>query len=356
MQTPNTSTRQQRKGKKRQKTQKVNNDLWVFYEENTTNVPDIVLQDYYQFYDNAIFLDEITTSLPTANTETLATTSTYAPLATDTSKLAIVVGGTLALGGIALVATRGNSQKNTDAPFKLPPPKPIAPPIPKPNLETNIKINEINVVNQASAAGNIIISGTLHVSDTTAKTSIDLMLGNQKITPTSPIDIVGQTWQTTIQGSILANYQNQTLTAILTANNNNNNTQSKTVSTNKHYVVDVIPPTDTLILDEVLGDNILNKADLDQPTHTISGRLLIDDSKLQAIAIIVNGNSYPAAITNDRYQAPINTNDLAADNAVIVHATLIDKAGNTTLLSQTQHYTIDDIPPKIQSRYFEPDR
>lgn len=319
-------------------------------------MPDIVLQDYYQFYDNAIFLDEITTSLPTANTETLATTSTYAPLATDTSKLAIVVGGTLALGGIALAATRGNSQKNTDAPFKLPPPKPIAPPIPKPNLETNIKINEINVVNQASAAGNIIISGTLHVSDTTAKTSIDLMLGNQKITPTSPIDIVGQTWQTTIQGSILANYQNQTLTAILTANNNNNNTQSKTVSTNKHYVVDVIPPTDTLILDEVLGDNILNKADLDQPTHTISGRLLIDDSKLQAIAIIVNGNSYPAAITNDRYQAPINTNDLAADNAVIVHATLIDKAGNTTLLSQTQHYTIDDIPPKIQSRYFEPDR
>lgn len=386
------------------KTVKVDDDLWVFDEANTGTNPDVVLSDYYHFYDTAVFADVINTvaqtatqlqintqvatqlpaELPVATQTAQASTATYTPYVAGSSKMLLGLGGLLA-GGVAIASLSKNDAKDdhsttsattppiippvtvTPPPVSTPTPPtstpvtPNIPPTPVPPVPTittkpvspintvntnapltaSIDIDPINAINQAQKSSEVVITGSLSVSDPKAKAVISLSLGSLVINPV--ITVENNRWQTVIDGKILAdNDGKHTLTATLNASNG---TAQKTATATESYIVDTVLPTGTLTLDKVLGDNLLNANDVRQDTHILTGTVKTDEM-LSDLSVIVNNKTYKTTLTNNQYQAVVNTSDLTKDNHVTAKATLSDSAGNTTTLSQSWQYTIDTTPPK----------
>ena len=133
-------------------------------------------------------------------------------------------------------------------------------------------------------------------------------------------------------------------------------------------------PTDTLTaqisIDPVLGNNIINNQQAQQPTTTITGTVTaVSSSTVNAgeiVTLTVNGNNYFGTVIQNQttgaltYSIPVNTSDLVANgtaHAISVSVTMTDTGGNTsashatstasdtpTLDTLTAHITIASVP------------
>lgn len=386
------------------RTQKVGKDLWVFEETNLGATPDVILSDYYEFFEMPVFSDVSVADLSyqaVADVATTATTASYTPFLASLPKAALAIGG-LAAGGVAIASARSDNDKNTQdntqnttdtavAPVTpptttpttpettpptttqpvtpttpvppattqpttpVPPVTPTPPPtvptvpvVPVPNppanaaLTATIDIDPISAINKAAKDGNVTISGNISVSDSSAKTDIVLTLGNKTITPTS-IVINGNRWQAVVDGKLLATKEgNSTLKATLTASKGS---ETKTVADTEEYTVDTVAPTGELVLNQVLGDNLLNNADMSQDVQVLTGTYATNET-LKELVVEVNGVSYTAQAKNGTYEASVKTDDLIKGTNVTAKATFTDSAGNLTSIEKTQTYQIDQEPPQ----------
>ena len=104
----------------------------------------------------------------------------------------------------------------------------------------------------------------------------------------------------------------------------------------------------TVTINTLAGDNVLNAAEAQKPTTTVSGTVAGDVHIGDSVQVVVNGQTLetPVIALPFRngvlgYQLEVNTSDLMADPHVKVSVTGVDAAGNSQLATVEQTLTID---------------
>ena len=140
--------------------------------------------------------------------------------------------------------------------------------------------------------------------------------------------------------------------------NNPGEPNTKTIET------DTITPADnhknSISINVISGDDIINKSESEQPITKITGSLSSEDVKnggtLNSITVEVNGVKYEVPSQNIiqtsngefTYSVDVKTSDLVSDNNVIATSNITDKAGNSADIGTNRHYDVDIVAPKIE--------
>ncbi|MDO5650874.1 MAG: Ig-like domain-containing protein [Moraxella sp.] len=331
----------------------VEDDLWVYFEDNLTQIPDVIFHGYEEFLPaiNA-------TAMPVANTlpaveMVSATTQASANAAGVSSFLGKALLGTAAIGGGVAIASSGgskstdtptsnNANNNTNSNTNTGTTTPVTPTSP---ITASLTIDPISTVNKQASEDNITITGTLSVSNAT-NTTVSVTVNGTSHTAT----ITGNTWQVDVVGTALAHAQGtQTITAKITASNSTDATSN---TANTSYTVDTIAPAATVVLNDILGshnvNNLLNKADMDKGEITITGTVnnLAGADTLNRVILTIDGKTYDTTITGTSYSAVIKTAELVNASSITATATVTDAVGNVQTTSNTpKTYTIDTTAP-----------
>ncbi|WP_259755145.1 Ig-like domain-containing protein [Pseudomonas sp. GCEP-101] len=149
------------------------------------------------------------------------------------------------------------------------------------------------------------------------------------------------TWKVDVAGSDLAAETN--IHATLVAHDDAGNLNS--VSADRAYTVDTVPPVATLSIDDVTSDNILNTDESTKP-QTISGKASGEFMANDVVSFTLNGTTYSAAVAADgKWSLVVAGADLAQETNI--HATLVahDAAGNSANVVADHPYTVNVTPP-----------
>ena len=109
---------------------------------------------------------------------------------------------------------------------------------------------------------------------------------------------------------------------------------------------DLIPPTVSIALDPITSDDVINRAEANSGTITLTGTVggdvrVGDAITLNIGGVIYNGNVIQLANGNLGFSIDVSSSNLAANNNVIATVTSADDAGNVASATTDRPYIVD---------------
>ncbi|WP_282340859.1 retention module-containing protein [Pseudomonas sp. PS02288] len=109
---------------------------------------------------------------------------------------------------------------------------------------------------------------------------------------------------------------------------------------------DLIPPTVSIALDPITSDDVINRAEANSGTITLTGTVggdvrVGDAITLNIGGVVYNGNVIQLANGNLGFSIDVSSSNLAANNNVIATVTSSDEAGNVASATTDRPYTVD---------------
>ncbi|PZP26644.1 retention module-containing protein [Pseudomonas kuykendallii] len=109
---------------------------------------------------------------------------------------------------------------------------------------------------------------------------------------------------------------------------------------------DLIPPAVSIALDPITSDDVINRAEANSGTITLTGTVggdvrVGDAITLNIGGVVYNGNVIQLANGNLGFSIDVSSSNLAANNNVIATVTSADNAGNVASATTDRPYTVD---------------
>lgn len=210
------------------------------------------------------------------------------------------------------------------------------------------KIAGDNVLNISEAEGTVTVSGK--VTDVADGESVLVSCGCESCGTVNWIDI----WTKVKDGGFSVDFSGADMKtgnynivkASVTSADDAGNTA--TAETSQSYTRDLQAPDVAVSIDVIAGDDVLNRAERAQTTHTVSGTVtgVQPDERISSVTVRVNGADYAAEVNGNGYRADIPAGQLAAASEVAVRAEVIDAAGNVGTAEHTRSY-LNAVPAPV---------
>ncbi len=210
------------------------------------------------------------------------------------------------------------------------------------------KIAGDNVLNISEAEGTVTVSGK--VTDVADGESVLVSCGCESCGTVNWIDIWTKVkdggFSVDFSGADMKNGNYNIVKASVTSADEAGNTA--TAETSQSYTRDLQAPEVAVSIDAVAGDDVLNRAERAQTTHTVSGTVtgVQPDERISSVTVSVNGTDYAAEVNGNDYRADIPTDRLAAANEVAVRAEVVDTAGNIGTAERSRSY-LNAVPAPV---------
>ncbi len=202
------------------------------------------------------------------------------------------------------------------------------------------KIAGDNVLNIREAEGAVTVNGK--VTDVADGESVLVSCGCESCGTVNWIDIWTKVkdggFSVDFSGADMKNSNYNIVKASVTSADEAGNTA--TAETSQSYTRDLQAPEVAVSIDAVAGDDVLNRAERAQTTHTVSGTVtgVQAGEQIRSVTVSVNGADYAAEVNGNGYRADIPAGQLAAANEVAVRAEVVDAAGNIGTAEHTRSY------------------
>ncbi|CAM3304688.1 Ig-like domain-containing protein [Zobellia roscoffensis] len=216
------------------------------------------------------------------------------------------------------------------------------PTLPVPVLDID-DITADNILNAAEAGADVAVTGTVS-GDFNDGDTVTLTVDGTDYTGT--VDALGA-YSIDVPGSKLAADADTTVDASVTTTDTAGNSASATDT--QLYSVDTTLPVPVLEIDDITADNILNAAEAGADvavTGTVSG----DFNDGDTVTLTVDGTDYTGTVDAlGAYSIDVPGSKLAADTDTTVDGsvTTTDTAGNSTTITETKVYVVDEEEPIV---------
>ena len=194
-----------------------------------------------------------------------------------------------------------------------------------------------NVVNAAEVRGAIVVTGAVD-GDFAAGDGVTLTLGAESYATAVAAD---GTWSAVLPGDVLASAS--AITATVAAADAAGNAAS--ASAELGYVVDVAPPTPSIALDAVSGDDVLNAVEASRRvpvTGTVAGEFRAGDE----VRVLLDGAEYVGTLDAEgRFAIDLPGAALALAERVGARVSTADDAGNAAEASTSRAFAVDVTRP-----------
>ncbi|WP_036153760.1 Ig-like domain-containing protein [Maribacter forsetii] len=214
--------------------------------------------------------------------------------------------------------------------------------LPVPVLEID-DITADNILNAAEAGADVAVTGTVSGDFNTGDT-VTLTVDGTDYTGT--VDAAGD-YSIDVPGSKLAADADTTVDGSVTTIDTAGNSASATDT--QLYSVDTTAPIPVLEIDDITADNILNAAEAGADvavTGTVSG----DFNDGDTVTLTVDGTDYTGTVDAlGAYSIDVPGSKLAADADTTVDGsvTTTDTAGNSTTITESKVYVVDEEEPIV---------
>ncbi|WP_244925498.1 Ig-like domain-containing protein [Kushneria marisflavi] len=198
-----------------------------------------------------------------------------------------------------------------------------------------------DVINASEAGQDVAITGQAG-GDAVAGDTVTVSVGGQTYTTT-----VGQNgaFSVAVPGSVLAAAGAGSVSASVSHADVAGNIGS--AETTRDYTVDAAPPTLSITLDTIAGDNIVNAEEAGQTipvTGTVSGEYAVGD----VVTLTVGDQSYTGAVNADgTFSINVPGSQLAQNSAISAEVSHTDVAGNLGSANTAVSYGVDTDAPIV---------
>ncbi|KAE9534663.1 hypothetical protein A1D25_00265 [Ursidibacter arcticus] len=209
---------------------------------------------------------------------------------------------------------------------------------PAPIISFN-KITEDNIINRAESITKIEVSGT--VQNARNGDTLVLQIGEAKY----PTTIENGQFNTPVSGLALANHRSISATIQDAKGNLTDYQQSHS------YKVQTLLPTPSLDLDDITGDNVINKAEAaGKITITGIAQNIADNTEIIVACgcpMCASQKELTTTVKNGKFSVEFDGSDLVADGHHIITArvTVTDEAGNVAESTDMQSYSLALVDP-----------
>ncbi|WP_308034730.1 Ig-like domain-containing protein [Neisseria dentiae] len=210
------------------------------------------------------------------------------------------------------------------------------------------KIAGDNVLNISEAEGTVTVSGK--VTDVADGESVLVSCGCESCGTVNWIDIWAKVkdggFSVDFSGADMKTGNYNIVKASVTSADDAGNTA--TAETSQSYTRDLQAPDVAVSIDVIAGDDVLNRTERAQTTHTVLGTVtgVQPDERISSVTVSVNGVDYAAEVNGNGYRADIPAGQLAAASEVAVRAEVIDAAGNVGTAEHTRSY-LNAVPAPV---------
>ncbi|MCL9685883.1 Ig-like domain-containing protein, partial [Legionella maioricensis] len=195
-----------------------------------------------------------------------------------------------------------------------------------------------DVINQQEANGQVAVTG--HAGgDAQVGDTVTLVVNGVQYSGTVT---TGNVFSINVQGSDLA--ADSSVHASITTYDAAGN--SGTATTIAPYTVDTTTPVSTLVLDSITADDVINQQEASGQV-AITGHAGGDAKVGDTVTLVLNGVQYTGTLVSGNvFSINVQGSDLVADADKTISAsiTTTDAAGNTSVATATEAYTINAIP------------
>ncbi|MGX2974659.1 Ig-like domain-containing protein [Ursidibacter arcticus] len=209
---------------------------------------------------------------------------------------------------------------------------------PAPIISFN-KITEDNIINRAESITKIEVSGT--VQNARNGDTLVLQIGEAKY----PTTIENGQFNTPVSGLALANHRSISATIQDAKGNLTDYQQSHS------YKVQTLLPTPSLDLDDITGDNVINKAEAaGKITITGIAQNIADNTEVIVACgcpMCASQKELTTTVKNGKFSVEFDGSNLVADGHHIITArvTVTDEAGNVAESTDMQSYSLALVDP-----------
>ncbi|MBN6710167.1 Ig-like domain-containing protein [Haemophilus haemoglobinophilus] len=202
-----------------------------------------------------------------------------------------------------------------------------------------------NIINQQESQNNVTLSGRISNVKEGDKVQVRINIGNEVLEAT----VDNGHYSVSVDGNKLVSHP--PLEAVLSITDKFGNTTTKNIQ--HQYDVDTAITSPTIQIAPINQGNSLNQQQ-SLSAVTISGTLTLDsdiDLARTKVTVIVHGESYPATINGNHWQAVVPGHKLAkaqGENTVSVKVVATDDAGNTVENTAVTTYQVDTIAPTAE--------
>nr|WP_326490015.1 Ig-like domain-containing protein [Pectobacterium versatile] len=196
-----------------------------------------------------------------------------------------------------------------------------------------------NVINASESGQTIAVTGKVD-NEVKAGDAITVKVGTETYQTTVNTD--GKTWSVNVPGSVLA--ANGDISASVTTRDTAGNVT--TANTSHTYGVDTVAPTESISIDNVTSDNVINATESGQ-TIAVTGKVDNDVKAGDAVTVKVGTETYQTTVNADGKTWSVNVPGavLAANGDISASVTTRDAAGNVTTVNANHTYGVDTVAP-----------
>ncbi|MTJ91242.1 MAG: Ig-like domain-containing protein, partial [Desulfovibrio sp.] len=269
-----------------------------------------------------------------------------------------LVDGLNSLGGLDLQldgGAAGQGAQFTTATVPLAAAAPVDTTPPQVAITLNLTTaNGDKVLNIAEAASekSVTLSGIVTVSTDTASipNTVELKLGNITLGNATLTHNADGTYSYTLEvdGAMFKNSTVQEVTTSITVADAAGNTA--TAQAHDSFTQDTEAPAANITINVIAGDDVMNKAESEQPNTAISGTVSGDVKVGDTVTLTVNGHEYTTKVVDLGngvlgYQASVSSADLISDHTIDARVVTYDEAGNPGVATATRGIGVDVTPP-----------
>ncbi|WP_162618000.1 Ig-like domain-containing protein, partial [Salinicola halophilus] len=195
-----------------------------------------------------------------------------------------------------------------------------------------------DIVNRSESQGPLVLTGK-GGGDAAPGDAVTITIGE---TAYSAVLDDNLTFSITVPGSLLVGNESATVTLTHTQGD-----VTVTATTTRPYGVDIDPPSPTVQLDAIAGDDIVNAAESNQPI-VLSGVAGGDAAAGDQVTLLVGESQFTATVDeNLRFSVEVPGNALAQGGAVIAVISHADAAGNVGTATTSRDYDVDVNSPTL---------
>ncbi|MBN6710166.1 Ig-like domain-containing protein [Haemophilus haemoglobinophilus] len=216
------------------------------------------------------------------------------------------------------------------------------------NAEANLVWNNLtddNVINHKESQNKVVLSGQIVNLKAGETAKVSIKVGDEILEAT----VDSGHYSVSVDGNKLTPHRS--VEAVLTITDKFGNVTTKNVQ--HQYDVDTVITSPTIQIAPINQGNSLNQQQsLD--VVTISGTVALDndvDLTHTKMTVMIHGESYPATISGNHWQAVVPGHKLAkaqGENTVSVKVVATDDAGNTVENTAVTTYQVDTIAPTAE--------
>ncbi|MDO1510551.1 MULTISPECIES: Ig-like domain-containing protein [unclassified Neisseria] len=305
----------------------VNQDLWVFLDEHSSETPRLILKNYQSNFpvQDSQYLGRLNSTFITAADDMIipeeAVTAQEITIGGSLSGLQVGMGAAALLGAAALGLAAsgggggkgGNTESRSGSESK-----------PAPVITFN-SITADNVINLSESKRAVMVSGT--VSHAGEGDTITLRIGDAEYLG----KVHNGTFEVEVDGKTLAVHQEISATVSSGGVAAGNAVHS--------YKADTAMEKPVITFDSVTEDNIVNKTESEHEI-TLSGQVSnAPDGSL--LTLTIGNDTVNALVSGGSFRANVSGGILAANNSITADITVRDEAGNAVQSTSIHRYRVD---------------